>query len=684
MVVDPGEERYGDDEDAKPLDTCNTLANGTFVLRAPVPGRFEVTIERAYSNWDDWAPGRAVQKSVVAMDPGVSLGRWRVHDRPRVQIALRGPDGKPFSGKVECWVWSLGKWLKSAVSHLERLTVAHGMVSVSGPGDKDLQAGVSLVEIRSVDYGVAEVKINSWTKPAGEARLQPGGEIQGQGLDQSGKPMPRADVDGYRVVAAGASQIPTGVETKAGPDGRFALRNLPPGDYIVDASLPGGRWDGFWLAHVDAGNHRIVRLAPGEHDDVSAWYFSADTAAPWMTVADRVGVKPSSEVSVPVFVDGGTGRGTAPGAYIGLFTNDSWDTPADVARTGADGHSVLRAPGPGSYEVRFLDEAPPDLVPGSQVDVTVKRHGSPALVRMHYTPNAHFRPVDSRGNPMQFLNDDDIQAWIWAVGPDGQASAWETRAWYSSDGAITVSLAGGDIAPDQVRTALVDVRMLGAGIGSVRMDGWKGQVQDIVMSAGVDLSATLVDADGKPVASTKLKWRRVPDPSVPGGIKGSDSVKTGVDGSVKLPHMFAEAVVLTRSWWDEAVQPGMMGHETWLLRPGVEPGGQTVRPGDRVIPWLWAVADGDRPLPGSKIVRRVNPGALAGWPSRAAPWTETARRWVEHWSSSCRPTRTRLTIGFRWTPKQPRTMERLSCAPPGQAPTRSRLRQPISGSPATP
>jgi len=61
--------------------------------------------------------------------------------------------------------------------------------------------------------------------------------IKGTVLDSNGEPAENAQVSLEKHIAGGSSS--TGIS--GGPDGRFAMRNITPGDYVINASI-GGRY----------------------------------------------------------------------------------------------------------------------------------------------------------------------------------------------------------------------------------------------------------------------------------------------------------------------------------------------------------------------------------------------------------------------------------------------------------
>ncbi len=92
--------------------------------------------------------------------------------------------------------------------------------------------GLTLLVIHHPDYLPAFVELNTrGARPA--VKLQRGGSIAGLVRSAGGEPLA-----GARVTAL-SEATEDGGEAVAGPDGRFELRTLKPGSYLVVASAPG-------------------------------------------------------------------------------------------------------------------------------------------------------------------------------------------------------------------------------------------------------------------------------------------------------------------------------------------------------------------------------------------------------------------------------------------------------------
>jgi hypothetical protein len=192
--------------------------DGRFALAGLSPGAWTVMVE---------APGFATLRLERVDVPGRPLV-LRLQGEARILGGLVvGPDSGPVQGaRVELHGPALPA--PRQVSSNEK-----GLFLFEGLGfGRFVVRATSGQRVSGLEVVVIDAE-TGWLPPV-KVVVGPGATLTGRVLDDSGRPLPRAEVE---TVATPADDAPTSVKTDG--DGRFTIRPLPPGRYQVHARLRG-------------------------------------------------------------------------------------------------------------------------------------------------------------------------------------------------------------------------------------------------------------------------------------------------------------------------------------------------------------------------------------------------------------------------------------------------------------
>ena len=237
--------REGDNE--TPVDVVQSLANGSFVLRAPEKGQYHLTATAT-----SYLP---LDQALNIPKTGLSGQVLRVQARPSLNLRLLGPDGNPLlAGPIQVWVTVPGMvrprgafrrgampWRWGGMTP-DQSVGEGGMVSMPLPGGlADRPELETVVMVRRAGVGCATVRLDHLPRDPITLRLETGSRLIGLVLDPDGKPLPAipvmvAPLPGGRF----GRGRPGGVPALTGANGTFQVDNLPRGEYVVLTRSPDG------------------------------------------------------------------------------------------------------------------------------------------------------------------------------------------------------------------------------------------------------------------------------------------------------------------------------------------------------------------------------------------------------------------------------------------------------------
>lgn len=261
---------YKLDDPTTPVSVNQTLVNGSYLLKAPAAGKYRLTVEGSLFS--------ALEKTIDIPATGLSGEVLQVNHLPFVGLQLQAPSGKPVrGGSAELWLllsWPDGTpynadWGNSGAPgtgipmELTRPVGPDGRVEITlasggqpgnvgflGPGGRmqmslpetSLQ-GITAVtaRVRIPGVGCGQVQFDHWPTQVTPLHLQTGATLQGVALDYNGKPLSGATITVEPVTAIVRGRFRQADDSiTAGPDGRFQVPTLIPGEYLVRAHGPNG------------------------------------------------------------------------------------------------------------------------------------------------------------------------------------------------------------------------------------------------------------------------------------------------------------------------------------------------------------------------------------------------------------------------------------------------------------
>lgn len=240
-----------DPETDSPADVSQTLRNGTFVLKAPAPGRYGIRVESAF--YEPYAQQLNVPKR------GPTAQAIRIVRRPAVRIRLVAPGGAPVRGApAEAWVSFApgpgqragggrfggrrftGMRAREVRFAVDEAVSADGELDIVLPEGFSAPAGVT-IGARVPGSGVGQAPFDHLPQQPVVIHLEHGSTLLGVVLDQDGNPLPGIQVTVMPASANGMGRFRAGLpQALTGHDGRFELPSLLPDEYLVRARAADG------------------------------------------------------------------------------------------------------------------------------------------------------------------------------------------------------------------------------------------------------------------------------------------------------------------------------------------------------------------------------------------------------------------------------------------------------------
>jgi protocatechuate 3,4-dioxygenase beta subunit len=249
--------------------------------------------------------------------------------------------------------------------------------------------------------------------------LPPGGVIAGRVVDEIGEPITGAQVQASRYRYVNGQRVLASVNTGVSPlgfgtddRGEFRLFGLPPGDYIVNASMnmplaPGGATDTsvisyaptYYPGSVSAAGAQMVTVGMGEEVlHLTLQMVPSRTATITGRVIDENGAPfPQAQLSLREVLSGGTGMRSR-----------------GVGTTAADGSFTVTGVTPGEYHLDARGPSTPPLglagAPAGSMEVIVSGEDvSGLLIAVSSGVTVRGRIVAAGGRPPEGLRTSDVR-----------------------------------------------------------------------------------------------------------------------------------------------------------------------------------------------------------------------------------------------------------------------------------
>jgi protocatechuate 3,4-dioxygenase beta subunit len=228
---------YPSDLSGSEVARTTTDTAGKFGVSALQPGNYKVLIDR--DGWSEWAPGRITDPAKAVAYP-VFAGRNTVAKSVVTAAGViagrvTGPAGGPAPG-IAVTVDEM-----TTASSWDTTTAADGTYSVSLPPGTEYVVSFTNGELTQFSPRTLDrTQARHYTVRSGhitrlDERLLPPAILTGRLVDESGTPGAGARVDVGIVATAGEAS------TTTGPDGRYRLATMPPGDVVVGFTTTAGR-----------------------------------------------------------------------------------------------------------------------------------------------------------------------------------------------------------------------------------------------------------------------------------------------------------------------------------------------------------------------------------------------------------------------------------------------------------
>ncbi|HET6383171.1 MAG TPA: carboxypeptidase-like regulatory domain-containing protein [Armatimonadota bacterium] len=230
----------------EPVDSAQSLQNGGFVLKAPAPDHYTLSVDHR-----DYA---VVHRALDLTAGGVADLKLDLVPRPVIRLKLLGPDGQQMAeGKAQASVrvtWDGGASEGTSQGETDAGGLFPVTLSESLPA-----AGISrvLINARIPDVGCAQIYLEQWPNAPVEVKLEPGATLSGTAVDAAGQPIANAPIfmvrmfNDARFVATEQTAI-----ASTNQAGKFTIPSVLYGTYVVMLRT----------ADVAAGPQFVVLSAP--------------------------------------------------------------------------------------------------------------------------------------------------------------------------------------------------------------------------------------------------------------------------------------------------------------------------------------------------------------------------------------------------------------------------------------
>ncbi|GAA0804738.1 carboxypeptidase-like regulatory domain-containing protein [Spirilliplanes yamanashiensis] len=227
---------YPSDLSGSEVARTSTGTAGRFRVPALEAGSYTILIDR--DGWSEWAPGRITDPAGATTYRVVAGHTTRANSVVTAAGVIAGrvtaPHGGPAGGiRVTVEGPSASAW--------DTVTAAGGTYSMSLPPGTGYTVSFTNGELtqyspRTLDRAQArQYTVTSGRVTRVSERLLPPAVLTGRLVDESGNPVAGAQVGVSIAATAGFASATTG------PDGRYRLDTMPPGDVTILFTTPDGR-----------------------------------------------------------------------------------------------------------------------------------------------------------------------------------------------------------------------------------------------------------------------------------------------------------------------------------------------------------------------------------------------------------------------------------------------------------
>jgi uncharacterized GH25 family protein len=490
------------------------VGQGTYVLWAMVPGfapsrSAEVAVksgERVEGVVIDLVPGATIRGSVTAAGTGEPISGASISMTPSRDDLMN-------------FDWGLPGATSQPDGSFVLEGVPEGTITLTATHAQYAQATVPGISVRAGGTAAARIELSA------------GGRIRGV-VTSGGQPLSGARVNAWK--SDGLTYV--GKDAVTGPDGRFEIKPLPAGDYMLGVQR-GGRRGGF------NPRQERVTVADGQVSEV--------------TLDEGAGIHLSGIVT-----QGGVGVG---GGNIMAMQPEKGGNGASAEIEGSGAYSLV-LPGPGSYLLMIERGGGRG---GTKVEVTVPE-GSTELRQDIELPAGAISGVVVDAETGEPLGGAQLVAFVAGGSSRSFASllrAMQSQARSDDQGSFLLeNLPAGSYSLKAFADGYADGRVEG-----LALDEGKGSVETrVALERGVDLQLRVVDQSGQPVAQAMALLRdsagemvffQNPRFSNQEGLIELTGVRPGVYRATALHRSYASQSVTVRAPAD--------GQETTItLRPG--------------------------------------------------------------------------------------------------------------------
>ena len=587
------------------LGTTRTLPNGSFVVRAPVPGLYRVIV-----NQDGYLPINQLVRIPAVGKVGLDLA---LRTAPPLRLNLVDADGKPLTepvnpapgGKAQArksnkgfaqgWIWM--EW----AGHHARVTAAgqYGYLRFPRTGPLEIPAPTGLplqdllhawVELRAPGMGVAQIELDRWPDAPVEARFQEGSVLEGLISDAAGKPVKDAKVGAVRVLPDGTSidhfpyAIPSegstfpqwfGMSAITDAVGHFSIPHLLRDHYEVAVIYPTGEARSSPIRI--SGDRAAVSLSLGNKAFADSSLSLPRGGSEYLDQLPLLGILERLDpqaIGKTVSISGRvlnklTGV-PVKNAEVSLRT-PSQGQPVDSTRALADGSYTVRAFPLQRCILRVDEESSVVSEQKLTVPATNVRH---VEVSLEPLPSTTLIVTGADGKP---IASDGIQVYV--VLDWGEATvegSW--RGDVTAGGKVSVTaprwdVPAGEAPVDSPSNILIAVRDTALGYGQAHLDRWPTGPVGVQLGPWSSLAGVVLGPDGKPAPGSLLFLGRaalVPGagalPSIPIWVRATADEKgvfeiTGIppglyslDAAYKDQRFHAETIPVAGKRVDVTVQ----------------------------------------------------------------------------------------------------------------------------------
>jgi protocatechuate 3,4-dioxygenase beta subunit len=346
-----------------------SVEDGRVEIKAVMPGSYEVEVGCGGFRAEDEYPAL-----VIAAGTAPPEQEWTVRAGGRIRGAVRSADGEPVARA----------WISARLDSPEPRKSWRGGDGAATEEDGSflidgLRAGTYEVRVDVADLPVPEapqrVAVAEGGEAAVELRLEEGGGVVGDVVDDAGRPVPRVTV-----LAQGRARWSFGNDSaQTRDDGSFSLDGLRPGAYRLVAMRAGVFGWGAGMRAPGKGDDdqsgQEVRVVAGETAHVRLVVESQSGA-----IRGRV-ADPQGSPITDAYVDAERESESAAAAAGSARRSMHWAWSRTPVLTDTDGKFALEKLSPGRYTVRAFRRSGGEALAegvavGASVTLTIRRTGS--------------------------------------------------------------------------------------------------------------------------------------------------------------------------------------------------------------------------------------------------------------------------------------------------------------------